>query len=739
MLAPNEEVIVNVSPAGQSGGFNAITDLSDNSELGLFASSSFGSTDPDVYLDFVTWGGITNPTRAQQAVDAGRWDDANSFVAGAAPFTYLGGANDVGADFWVGNTEIRITLINPKNDIVVIENVDDVALDISDFFFCTLAGVYPRLGNPDQVEVLEGDLYLRPGKKIAVRVLTEGGVVDEEGSLFLFSTNVLGFNNSNPYALRDFAQWDAPNGFRVDNAVAAGRWDNASNFIEGNEPYFVRPLKKGSFGSEFWRARNASVRFVEIDLKNDKVTLKNFGRKDVNLAGYFFCLEVGQYQEIIGPDLRLEPGEEIVLKVDAGLDDVNPDNIGLFSKDAFRSTNPNVYVDFAQWGGRDDDGRPTQAVFAGIWENANAFISGAAPFSFVGGIDDFGSQNWEEARAEGAFTLFDAIADKAIQSIIDGDVIDLNLLPTTAVNVVVNFDGIDDIHNVVLELNGKEVQTEFFAPFSLFGDIEGDFVAGYLRAGENKIKATAFTSSGATKTEKVEFEVIDTGRLAARAFVLVDADTDEELFQITEGDVIPAEFVPEQANIVVKTTWDVESVYITLNNQFRRVENLAPFALFGDRNGDFSGRPLPAGSHTLYATPFSEDRRGGVQGATLEVNFTIENAAIKRGQDVSILSGFTEEALEELISVPSEIGLEENYPNPFNPQTTIAFSLPEAAQVQLVIYDMLGRQVQTLVDGALSSGRHEVRFEAGDLPSGTYLYRLVTPTQTFVKQMMLVK
>ena len=73
------------------------------------------------------------------------------------------------------------------------------------------------------------------------------------------------------------------------------------------------------------------------------------------------------------------------------------------------------------------------------------------------------------------------------------------------------------------------------------------------------------------------------------------------------------------------------------------------------------------------------------------------------------------------------------------PQTTIAFSLPEAAQVQLVIYDMLGRQVQTLVDGALSSGRHEVRFEAADLPSGSYLYRLVTPTQTFVKQMMLVK
>ena len=469
---PDEEVILNVSPAGQSGGFNAITDLTENSELGLFAVASFGSTDPEILLDFVTWGGVTSPTRAQQAVSAGRWDDVSTFVAGAAPYFYLGGSDDIGADFWIGNTEIRMTLINAKNDIVVIENLDEVSLDISNFFFCTLAGVYPRLGNPDQVEVLEGNLKLEPGKKVAVRVLTEGGVVDDNGSLFLFATNVLGFNNTNPYALRDFAQWDAPNGFRVDNAVAAGRWDNAASYIAGNEPFYVDPVKAGAFGIDVWNAREASVRFVEIDPENDAVTLKNFGDKNIDITGYFFCLNVGQYEPVTGRDLLLSPGEEVIIKVVTGLDDVNPDNIGLFSTNIFRSTNPDIYIDFAQWEGRDDGGRPAQAVFAGIWENANNFVSGASPYSFIGGIEDFGSNNWEAALDEGVFTLFDAISDKAIQNIVDGDVIDLNKLPTTAVNIVVNFD-LDDIHRVVLELNGEEVQTEFFAPFSLFGDIEG--------------------------------------------------------------------------------------------------------------------------------------------------------------------------------------------------------------------------------------------------------------------------
>ena len=59
--------------------------------------------------------------------------------------------------------------------------------------------------------------------------------------------------------------------------------------------------------------------------------------------------------------------------------------------------------------------------------------------------------------------------------------------------------------------------------------------------------------------------------------------------------------------------------------------------------------------------------------------------------------------------------------------------------VRLVIYDVLGRQVRVLVDGTREAGTHEVVFEAGNLPSGTYLVRLVTPAGSFVQTMQLVK
>jgi len=89
--------------------------------------------------------------------------------------------------------------------------------------------------------------------------------------------------------------------------------------------------------------------------------------------------------------------------------------------------------------------------------------------------------------------------------------------------------------------------------------------------------------------------------------------------------------------------------------------------------------------------------------------------------------------------LPSNYALEGSYPNPFNPATTIRFSLPESAQVRLVVYDVLGRQVRVLADGTYEAGTHEVVFDADGLPSGTYLYRLETPQGSFVRTMLLAK
>jgi len=89
--------------------------------------------------------------------------------------------------------------------------------------------------------------------------------------------------------------------------------------------------------------------------------------------------------------------------------------------------------------------------------------------------------------------------------------------------------------------------------------------------------------------------------------------------------------------------------------------------------------------------------------------------------------------------IPTSVSLKQNYPNPFNPTTIIQYQLPSSEFVQLQVFDMLGRQVATLVNGQQSEGTHTVNFDASGLSSGIYIYRLDAGGQTQVKQMTLIK
>ncbi len=95
-------------------------------------------------------------------------------------------------------------------------------------------------------------------------------------------------------------------------------------------------------------------------------------------------------------------------------------------------------------------------------------------------------------------------------------------------------------------------------------------------------------------------------------------------------------------------------------------------------------------------------------------------------------------------NVPAEYKLYQNYPNPFNPMTKIKFSLPSSSKggaiaVQLIVYDILGREIQTLVNDELAPGEYETEFNASGLPSGIYLYRITAGAFTETKKMILVK
>lgn len=87
----------------------------------------------------------------------------------------------------------------------------------------------------------------------------------------------------------------------------------------------------------------------------------------------------------------------------------------------------------------------------------------------------------------------------------------------------------------------------------------------------------------------------------------------------------------------------------------------------------------------------------------------------------------------------TDFALEQNYPNPFNPATSISYSIPQNAFVSLKVYDVIGNEVAILVNTLQESGKHEVNFNASNLSSGIYFYKLTAGNSTQINKMLLVK
>ena len=96
-------------------------------------------------------------------------------------------------------------------------------------------------------------------------------------------------------------------------------------------------------------------------------------------------------------------------------------------------------------------------------------------------------------------------------------------------------------------------------------------------------------------------------------------------------------------------------------------------------------------------------------------------------------------AVEDVGELPADYALHQNYPNPFNPTTTVSYDLPERADVTLSVHDALGRTVRLLVKKEQAAGRYDVRFDAANLPSGLYIYRLEAGASEQTGKMILMR
>ena len=102
-------------------------------------------------------------------------------------------------------------------------------------------------------------------------------------------------------------------------------------------------------------------------------------------------------------------------------------------------------------------------------------------------------------------------------------------------------------------------------------------------------------------------------------------------------------------------------------------------------------------------------------------------------------NGFISPLLKQAKNQPDKFTLENNYPNPFNPTTTIAFTIPKSGKVRLQVFNVLGQRVATVWDGYLDNGRHRILFDASSLASGIYFYSLSQDNRNITRKMMLLK
>lgn len=184
-------------------------------------------------------------------------------------------------------------------------------------------------------------------------------------------------------------------------------------------------------------------------------------------------------------------------------------------------------------------------------------------------------------------------------------------------------------------------------------------------------------------------------------------------------------FTAVQNGNAVVLNWETAS---ELDNDYFRIERRS-----NEGWSNISGRIEGAGSSTVSHTySFTDDR--------VEVGTTYEYRLIA----VDINGTAQALAVQSVPVTPqapsiTEYQLHMNYPNPFNPTTTIAFDLVDAGRVSLRIYDVMGREVAALVEGYLPAGHHTRTFDAKGLPSGLYMYKITAGNFTDMKKMVLLK
>jgi hypothetical protein len=191
------------------------------------------------------------------------------------------------------------------------------------------------------------------------------------------------------------------------------------------------------------------------------------------------------------------------------------------------------------------------------------------------------------------------------------------------------------------------------------------------------------------------------------------------------------------------TTWDETYDSVIVDDHFLRLIGWTDlFGVYLNTNGlrrrcwqirfliDSLAPPQIVTIDTTY-DPVNGSLYFGLEGGTVQLTPNFIPGAIYYGITSEI------DYINRIL--PDETSLHQNYPNPFNASTTIEFSLPEAAHVELSVYNILGQKVAALLDGQKTAGKHAVSWDAGDMPSGVYFARIESDGDSRAVKMLVLK
>lgn len=256
-------------------------------------------------------------------------------------------------------------------------------------------------------------------------------------------------------------------------------------------------------------------------------------------------------------------------------------------------------------------------------------------------------------------------------------------------------------------------------------DIFPAYVAGSISVGSGNSSSIHISDASGEAGEQVEVDVTLTNGAPVEGLILPlalssnDVRLESSSFAGTRSETgIPVVHITDDQHFSIEVNWTGATLApgtgTVAHLVFRLNAAAASQVVYLDTDGEY-GLQLAGGSQGIEVPAFT---RGSI---TLHVPTAVNDP-----------------------SLPWAFALESNYPNPFNPSTQISFTLDVAGDVQLEVFNTLGRRVTTLVDGFKSAGQHSVTWDGRDsqglaVPSGVYLYRLTAGTETALRKMTLLK